>query len=135
MEADRLLSATIDPPHILLGLLRVEETPAWSILQAHGLELTSLRNELAGVSAHSSTPRQSGKPSPERRPIVPDEETAKRIAEAIWIPIVGHDIVEGQKPLQVTLDNTIWTVRGTVPEGSDGKQLVAKIWMMTGEVY
>jgi hypothetical protein len=34
---------------------------------------------------------------------VPDQEAATSIAEAVWIPIYGHETVEAQKPLQAKL--------------------------------
>jgi hypothetical protein len=44
---------------------------------------------------------------------VPDKETAKRIAEAIWLPIYGR-VVLSQKPYEVILiDDRIWIVEGT----------------------
>ena len=45
---------------------------------------------------------------------VPDEETAKKIAEAIWLPIFGERIFE-QKPYDATLVNDTWIVKGLLP--------------------
>ncbi len=51
---------------------------------------------------------------------VPNEETAIRIAEAIWYPIYGENIYN-QKPYVVSLiDNNIWVVNGTLPEKMRG---------------
>lgn len=50
---------------------------------------------------------------------VPNEETAKKIAEAIWLPIYGENIYQ-QKPFIATLDNGIWVVEGSLPEGMKG---------------
>jgi hypothetical protein len=44
---------------------------------------------------------------------VPDEETAVKIAEAVWIPIYGKSVLR-QKPYKATLaDDKIWLVEGT----------------------
>jgi|ERR1039458_8450937 hypothetical protein len=52
---------------------------------------------------------------------VPDEETAKKIAEAIWIPIYGKDVIDGEKPFQAELwHDTVWVVNGTLPKGYSG---------------
>ncbi|QIK52904.1 hypothetical protein G7051_00495 [Dysgonomonas sp. HDW5B] len=45
---------------------------------------------------------------------VPNEETAKKIAEAIWLPIFGERIFE-QRPYKATLVNDVWKVRGLMP--------------------
>ena len=47
-EADRLLNSYIGTEHILLGLLRAEESLAAGILQEKGLRLSRVREELAG---------------------------------------------------------------------------------------
>lgn len=46
--------------------------------------------------------------------LVPNKETAIKIAEAIWLPIYGKSIYE-KKPYSVELiDNKIWRVKGTL---------------------
>ncbi|RPI23147.1 MAG: DUF4160 domain-containing protein [Acidobacteria bacterium] len=42
-EADRLMSSTIDVPHLLLGLLRAEGSKAASLLAQFGLEVDDVR--------------------------------------------------------------------------------------------
>ena len=44
---------------------------------------------------------------------VPNEETAVRIAEAVWIPIYGKDNIDGERPIKATLKNGVWMVQGT----------------------
>jgi len=51
---------------------------------------------------------------------VPDEETAKKIAEAVLYPIYGKSI-KNQKPFKVTLvENKIWVVEGTLSRNTLG---------------
>lgn len=51
---------------------------------------------------------------------VPDEETAIKIAEAVWLPIYGKDVLN-KKPYHAKLKNdSIWVVEGTLPEGMRG---------------
>lgn len=49
------------------------------------------------------------------RTLVPDENTAKKIAEAIWLPIYGERILK-QRPYKAIESNDIWIVRGIIPE-------------------
>jgi hypothetical protein len=45
---------------------------------------------------------------------VPNQETAIKIAEAIWLPIYGREVLQ-QKPYYAKLiDNKIWIVEGTL---------------------
>ena len=49
-----------------------------------------------------------------QKDIVPDEKTAIKIAEAIWLPKFGKDIYK-KKPFKATLENdSIWHVKGTL---------------------
>lgn len=49
-----------------------------------------------------------------RRDYVPNEETAIKVAEAIWLPIYGDDIYN-DTPFKATLkDSSIWIVEGTL---------------------
>jgi ATP-dependent Clp protease ATP-binding subunit ClpC len=53
-EADRLLCNYIGTEHILLGLLRAEESVAAAILHEKGLRLSRVREELAGTAPEKS---------------------------------------------------------------------------------
>ena len=48
---------------------------------------------------------------------VPDEETAIRIAIAVWSPIYGKDQIESEKPYKVILKDGVWYVSGSLPKG------------------
>jgi hypothetical protein len=63
---------------------------------------------------------------------VPDEVTATRIAEAVWIPIYGRKQIEEERPFVATLSNGVWTVTGTLPEGYVGGTAVAEISKESG---
>jgi alpha-L-fucosidase len=69
-------------------------------------------------------PLSKGDPLANQMPktgVVPNAATALKIAEAIWLPIYGKDILN-QKPFQATLnkEGTIWTVQGTQKQPSPG---------------
>jgi len=42
---------------------------------------------------------------------VPDKETAKRVAEAVWFPIYGSEL-DDYKPFSVELLDSVWHVKG-----------------------
>ena len=65
---------------------------------------------------------------------VPNEETAIRIAEAVWLPIYGNDIYNS-KPFQARLiGDSIWVVEGTLPEGHLGGVPYAALQKKDGKV-
>jgi hypothetical protein len=52
---------------------------------------------------------------------VPNAETAARIAEAVWTPIYGANVIEREKPFKTVLKGEIWFVEGTLqPLGPGG---------------
>ena len=48
---------------------------------------------------------------------VPDEKTAIQIAVAIWVPIYGAEKIASEKPYHAKLNNGVWIVEGSLPEG------------------
>jgi hypothetical protein len=48
---------------------------------------------------------------------VPDAATAIRIAEAVWIPVYGADMIGKERPFNATLAGEVWTVTGSLPNG------------------
>lgn len=48
---------------------------------------------------------------------VPDEETAIKIAVAVWLPIYGKKQIETEKPYKAILKDGIWYVCGSLPKG------------------
>src|SRR5262245_52516346 len=59
---------------------------------------------------------------------VPDEVTAVRIAEAVWIPIYGEAELAAQRPFRAELRGHVWYVSGTMPSPPD------KEWITVGGV-
>lgn len=52
--------------------------------------------------------------NPEIDGYIPDEETAIKIAEAVWLPIYGEK-VNDEKPFHAVLQNdSVWIVEGTL---------------------
>lgn len=57
---------------------------------------------------------------PELDGFVPNEATAIKIAEAIWLPVFGDEI-SNYKPYQAQLkDGKVWVVRGKLISGLGG---------------
>lgn len=74
----------------------------------------SIRNELIEKSIQKDT--ITAQKDTKNRNYVPDEETAKKIAEAIWIPIFGEAHIIPQRPYKVKLVDDVWIVEGLIPE-------------------
>jgi hypothetical protein len=58
---------------------------------------------------------------------VPTGEVAIAIAVAIWEPIYGKDKIAKERPFRARLNDQVWTVEGSLPEGSKGGVAEAKI--------
>jgi len=69
---------------------------------------------------------------------VPDEATAIRVAEAVFIPIYGQKHVISERPFHARLNDGVWTVKGSLgkpPKPGDivaGGTMVAEIERATG---
>jgi len=50
---------------------------------------------------------------------VPDEATALKIAEAVWLPIYGKKIYN-KKPFKARLENGVWYIEGSLPSSAQG---------------
>ena len=58
---------------------------------------------------------------------IPDQDTAIKIAVAVWLPIYGKEQIEKEKPYKAKLKNGIWYVTGSLPEGHVGGVAEAEI--------
>lgn len=65
---------------------------------------------------------------------VPDEKTAAKIAEAVWIPIYGEEEILRQKPFKVELEKGIWVVKGSLKKGYVGGGAMAEIAKKDGRI-
>ena len=65
---------------------------------------------------------------------VPNEETAIRIAEAVWLPIYGR-LIYDSKPFKAQLvDDSIWVVEGSLPKGCVGGTPYVEIQKKDGKI-
>jgi hypothetical protein len=65
---------------------------------------------------------------------VPDEAVAISIAQAVWLPIYGKDVLEEERPFVAKLTGDVWIVEGTLPKDFRGGVLIAEISKKTGKV-
>jgi len=68
------------------------------------------------------------------RGVVPNEVTAVKIAEAVFLPIYGEDEVARYRPYEATLKDGIWTVFGTLKRNVRGGTPTVKIQKSDGKV-
>ena len=130
-EAELMSHRNISTEHLLLGMLRETNSLAAEILRAHGLSLVPTREQI-GLGPEPQDVRKP--PQLPEAGCVPDPETAMRIAEAVWIPLYGEDVVKQQRPLQADLTASVWTVRGSPPPEQAAETLVAVISRTDGRI-
>ena len=66
--------------------------------------------------------------------IIPDEVTAVKVAEAIFLPVFGQEEVTEFLPYHAQLKDGIWTVYGTLKPNSRGGTPQLKIQKKDGKV-
>lgn len=66
--------------------------------------------------------------------VIPDKNTALRVAIAVWEPVYGSNKIRAQAPFKVTLVENVWFVMGSLPKGKVGGVAVAKISKVDGRV-
>jgi ATP-dependent Clp protease ATP-binding subunit ClpA len=131
-EAELLRHDKIGTEHLLLGMLGETKTLAAEILDSHGLNLDAVREKVA-LRPRLQDAHTASHPLPEAG-VVPDAETAIRIAEAVWTPIYGEEVVKQQRPLEADLSSSVWTVRGTCQSEQAANILVAAISRTDGRI-
>jgi hypothetical protein len=67
--------------------------------------------------------------------VVPDEQTAVSVAEAVFRPVYGKDYVDKFLPYHAVLQDDLWTVYGTLrPAGAHGGTPQLRISKQDGRV-
>jgi hypothetical protein len=66
--------------------------------------------------------------------IVPDAETAKKIAEAVLVPIYGAEAINQQKPFDAVLKKGVWHISGKILRGVLGGSFQMEIIQKDGRV-
>ncbi len=66
---------------------------------------------------------------------MPNEETAIKIAVAVWEPIYGAEHIANEKPYHARLTNGVWIVEGSLPKGAEiGGVAEAQITKENGKI-
>ena len=128
-DANVLNDDHVGVEHLLMAILREEESVASRVLRACGLDASIVRE---GMSPNAPRHRVSVFALPEPG-CVPDGETAVRIAEAVWLPIFGSDVVGSQQPFRADLADRVWTVRGSQRDPAK-RSLIAQIDKNDGRI-
>ena len=63
----------------------------------------------------------AGDPWKQPNGLVPDKETATKIAEAVLFSFYGEDTIKSERPYVIDLQNGIWRIRGSMPRHSPGE--------------
>jgi NTF2 fold immunity protein of polymorphic toxin system component/ClpA/ClpB-like protein len=119
----------VEVEHLLLGILREPTSTASQILHTFRIDEFAVRRQIAPDSVRY---RVSVFAVPTGG-CVPNAETAIRIAEAVWSPIFGDEIVKRQRPFHAELMNETWTVRGSRPVPTE-HSLIAQIEKNDGRI-
>ncbi len=88
---------------------------------------------LAGCSSGSNRARTALHNYVPESGYVPDAITAKKIAEAVWLPIYGESIYD-KRPFEADLAGGVWIVSGTLPEDSLGGTPYMEIQKSDGRI-
>jgi hypothetical protein len=143
-ESEGLGNPHIDISHLLLGVLREENSFAANILKRLGLELTTVREELRrmpvqepeatfGRALVSFGPTAGKTPLPAAG-VVPDGDTAKRVAEAVWSSRTSS-VPGGPIAAQnATLTAGVWIVTGSHHADSTNISLAVFIQKEDGKI-
>ena len=144
-ESEVLGHSHLDTSHQLLGILREGNCFAAKFLSGLGLELKAVREELGRTPAAqpvSAVGRRigamwsssGGKNLLPEAGVVPDAETAKRIAEAVWTPRTSA-IPDGPIAAQTaTLTAGVWIVIGSLHGDGINISLTAFIQKEDGKI-
>jgi hypothetical protein len=89
---------------------------------------------LAAVAAESTNEASGRSNFTPKDGFVPNQETAIKIAVAVWEPIYGAKEIAGEKPYQARLTNDIWLVEGTLHKNHIGGVAEARIAKNDGRI-
>jgi len=142
-EAENLKQAHIGPVHLLLGILCEENCTAAKVLKALGLELEAARKKVSqtatlepprtGTQGHSlKGPQIPNIPLPAAG-VVPDSETALKIAQAVWRARLEAPVVDATA-LSAVLMHGVWLVTGTHKVDDKPMALTAFIQKEDGKI-
>jgi len=84
--------------------------------------------------AHITKTPSDPKTSLPQEGLVPDKETAVKIAEAVLFRLYGQDAIVAQRPYTIREENFIWWISGNIPGEKLGFTFKIAISKQTGAV-
>jgi ATP-dependent Clp protease ATP-binding subunit ClpC len=126
-EAEGLDHRHIGTEHLLLGILREDTCGAAQALKEVGFDLENVREKLYRSKTIQDSDIEGRRKLQEllaeefpldpaaQRIVVPDAETARRIAEAAWNLHFDAATVDSQRPFNVEQRFTVWIISGSAP--------------------
>ncbi len=111
---------------ILSASVLASTEPAESNLSSAQENVSCSRNQQLEESGKYSYFPQGG--------YVPNEETAIKIAVAVWEPIYGSKKIAQEKPYKAKLQNGVWFVTGSLKSGWKGGVAEIEICQTTAKV-
>ena len=97
------------------------------------LKLTCISAFLA-TSCNSSRPIDSGGSGKKYQGFVPDAETAKKIAKAVWLPIYGPSVLNERPYNAKVVGDSIWIVQGVLESDKEGGTAYIEISIKSGTI-
>jgi NTF2 fold immunity protein len=97
-----------------------------------GLLVAAVVCSLAGLNFVMAEPKHSVRP---KAGLVPNAQTAIQIAVAVWVPIYGEKMIQGERPFSAELKDGVWTVEGSLPKGMRGGTALAEIAQEDGRIF
>jgi len=145
VESEGLGQPKIETSHLLLGILSEGDCAAARTLKGLGLKLDKVREEIRrspvkepgtvqSWNMKNVFPRFVNESTLPAAGVVPDAETAQRIAEAVWTPrlfVVSQDQVVKES---ATLTGGVWIVKGSQRSGPVAIALTAFIQKGDGKI-
>jgi hypothetical protein len=143
-EAEQLKHDYIGTIHLLLGIFGEKNCTAARVLSELGLELESAREEalrnpstsepfLPGTLGHSLNDPQIPQTALPAAGVVPDADTAIRIAQAVWRPRLQAP-AEDAKALSAVMIHGVWLVTGSHTVNGSVTALAAFIQKEDGRI-
>lgn len=66
--------------------------------------------------------------------LIPTAKVAFQVAEAVLINIYGKDIINGEKPFSINLENEIWIIEGHIKDDIKGGVAYMEIRKSDGQI-
>jgi hypothetical protein len=81
--------------------------------------VNTARTFVAAVVVLCAFSAQAQNPWKQPNGLVPDKQTAIKIAEAILFPIYGEDTIKRERPYRVSLRDGCWYISGSMPHSDE----------------